>query len=107
VFGVWGIASFELRAHGANRSLHSGNWGGIAPNPLWTLVQLLATMRDPEGRITVEGFADEVEPLGPAEREAWPGCRSTSRSSGPTWGWRRSTRRSTGASPSGWPSGRP
>jgi acetylornithine deacetylase/succinyl-diaminopimelate desuccinylase-like protein len=70
VFGVRGIASFELRARGANRSLHSGNWGGVAPNPLWTLVQLLATMRDADGRITVEGFADDIEPLGAAEREA-------------------------------------
>jgi acetylornithine deacetylase/succinyl-diaminopimelate desuccinylase-like protein len=70
VFGVRGIASFELRARGANRSLHSGNWGGVVPNPLWTLVHLLASMRDPDGRITVEGFADEVEPLGPMEREA-------------------------------------
>jgi acetylornithine deacetylase/succinyl-diaminopimelate desuccinylase-like protein len=70
VFGVRGIASFELRARGANRSLHSGNWGGVAPNPLWTLVHLLATMRDAQGRITVDGFGDEVEPLGPAERAA-------------------------------------
>jgi acetylornithine deacetylase/succinyl-diaminopimelate desuccinylase-like protein len=70
VFGVRGIASFELRARGANRSLHSGNWGGVVPNPLWTLVHLLATMRDAQGRITVDGFGDEVEPLGPAERAA-------------------------------------
>jgi acetylornithine deacetylase/succinyl-diaminopimelate desuccinylase-like protein len=70
VFGVRGIASFELRARGANRSLHSGNWGGVAPNPLWTLVHLLASMRDPQGRITVEGFADDVEPLGAPERAA-------------------------------------
>jgi acetylornithine deacetylase/succinyl-diaminopimelate desuccinylase-like protein len=70
VFGVRGIASFELRARGANRSLHSGNWGGVAPNPLWTLVQLLASMRDGQGRITVEGFYDDVRPLGAAEREA-------------------------------------
>jgi acetylornithine deacetylase/succinyl-diaminopimelate desuccinylase-like protein len=70
VFGVRGIASFELRARGANRSLHSGNWGGVAPNPLWTLVHLLATMKDPEGRITVDGFGDEVEPLGAAELAA-------------------------------------
>jgi acetylornithine deacetylase/succinyl-diaminopimelate desuccinylase-like protein len=70
VFGVRGIASFELRARGANRSLHSGNWGGVAPNPLWTLVHLLATMKDPEGRITVDGFGDEVEPLGSAELAA-------------------------------------
>ncbi|HYN19027.1 MAG TPA: M20/M25/M40 family metallo-hydrolase [Actinomycetes bacterium] len=70
VFGVRGIASFELRASGANRSLHSGNWGGVAPNPLWTLVHLLASMRDDQGRITVDGFDDEVETLGAAEREA-------------------------------------
>ena len=70
VFGVRGIASFELRARGANRSLHSGNWGGVAPNPLWTLVHLLASMRDDQGRITVEGFGDDVEPLGPAERDS-------------------------------------
>jgi len=70
VFGVRGIASFELRARGANRSLHSGNWGGVVPNPLWTLVHLLASMRDPEGRITVEGFADDVQPLGVTERAA-------------------------------------
>jgi len=31
VFGVRGIVTFELRAHGANRPLHSGNWGGVAP----------------------------------------------------------------------------
>jgi len=70
VFGVRGIASFELRARGANRPLHSGNWGGVVPNPLWTLVHLLATMRDAKGRITVEGFHDQVEPLGQAERAA-------------------------------------
>ena len=70
VFGVRRIASFELRARGANRSLHSGNWGGVAPNPLWTLVHLLASMRDRDGRITVEGFADDVQPLGAAERAA-------------------------------------
>ena len=46
LFGVRGVLSFELRARGANRDLHSGNWGGVAPNPLWTLVHLLATMKD-------------------------------------------------------------
>jgi len=70
VFGVRGIASFELRAKGANRSLHSGNWGGVVPNPLWTLVHLLASMKDDQGRIVVDGFHDDVRPLGPAEQEA-------------------------------------
>jgi acetylornithine deacetylase/succinyl-diaminopimelate desuccinylase-like protein len=70
VFGVRGVASFELRAGGANRPLHSGNWGGVAPNPLWTLVHLLASMKDRHGRVTVDGFYDEVRPLGAAEAEA-------------------------------------
>jgi acetylornithine deacetylase/succinyl-diaminopimelate desuccinylase-like protein len=70
VFGVRGIVTFELRAHGANRPLHSGNWGGVAPNPLWTLIHLLASMKDPSNRITVEGFYDQVRPLEPLEAEA-------------------------------------
>ena len=39
-FGPRGIASFELRAIHAQRDFHSGNWGGVAPNPIWTLVHL-------------------------------------------------------------------
>ncbi len=69
-FGVRGVISFELRAHGANRDLHSGNYGGVAPNPLWTLVHLLGTMKDDSGHITIDGFYDAVEALSPLEREA-------------------------------------
>ena len=69
-FGVRGIVAFELRARGANRPLHSGNWGGVPPNPVWTLVQLLATMRGPDGKVTIEGFYDDVVPLTAAERAA-------------------------------------
>src|SRR6266581_2542166 len=70
LFGVRGVLSFELQARGANRDLHSGNWGGIAPNPLWTLVHLLATMKNEQGEITIEGFYDNVQPQTPLEREA-------------------------------------
>ncbi len=70
MFGVRGIVSFELRARGASRDLHSGNWGGVAPNPLWTLVHLLATMKDINGHITVDGFYDEVQPPSELERKA-------------------------------------
>ncbi|HEU4327036.1 MAG TPA: M20/M25/M40 family metallo-hydrolase [Roseiflexaceae bacterium] len=73
--GCRGVLSFELRARGANRDLHSGNWGGVAPNPLWTLVHLLATMKNERGEITIDGFHDDVLPLTPAERAAlaaWP-----------------------------------
>jgi acetylornithine deacetylase/succinyl-diaminopimelate desuccinylase-like protein len=62
LFGVRGIVSFELRARGANRDLHSGNFGGVAPNPLWTLVHLLATMKNQRGEITIDGFYDNVQP---------------------------------------------
>jgi acetylornithine deacetylase/succinyl-diaminopimelate desuccinylase-like protein len=70
MFGVRGIVSFELHAKAANRDLHSGNWGGIAPNPIWTLVHLLGTMKNAAGQITVEGFYDEVLPATPLELEA-------------------------------------
>lgn len=69
-FGVRGVASFDLVAAGASRDVHSGNFGGVVPNPIWTLVQLLATMKDPDGHITVEGLADPVIPATNIEREA-------------------------------------
>jgi acetylornithine deacetylase/succinyl-diaminopimelate desuccinylase-like protein len=59
-FGVRGIVTFELKARGANQDLHSGNWGGVAPNPLWTLVHLLATMKNDKGEITIDGFYENV-----------------------------------------------
>jgi acetylornithine deacetylase/succinyl-diaminopimelate desuccinylase-like protein len=70
VCGVRGVLSIELRARGANRDLHSGNWGGVAPNPIWTLVHLLATMKNARGEVTIEGFYDRVLPLTEREREA-------------------------------------
>jgi acetylornithine deacetylase/succinyl-diaminopimelate desuccinylase-like protein len=67
-FGSRGIVSIELRARHAKRDVHSGNFGGVVPNPLWTLVHLLATMKNPAGEITVEGFYDGVTPPSDAER---------------------------------------
>lgn len=67
VFGARGIITFELRVRGACRDLHSGNWGGIAPNPLWTLVHLLSTMKSANGVITIDGFYDQV--VTPTEQE--------------------------------------
>ena len=69
-FGVRGVASFDLVAKGASRDVHSGNFGGVVPNPIWTLVQLLATMKDAEGHITVEGITEPVIPATNKEREA-------------------------------------
>jgi acetylornithine deacetylase/succinyl-diaminopimelate desuccinylase-like protein len=66
VYGVRGLLYVELWARGAGHDLHSGNWGGLVPNPAWTLIQLLATMRDADGRVTIEGFYEDVRPPTPA-----------------------------------------
>jgi acetylornithine deacetylase/succinyl-diaminopimelate desuccinylase-like protein len=70
LFGVRGVISFELRAHGAKTDLHSGNWGGIAPNPIWSLIHLLSTMKNAAGEITIDGFYDNIIPPTDLERAA-------------------------------------
>ncbi|MCC6791332.1 MAG: M20/M25/M40 family metallo-hydrolase [Thermomicrobiales bacterium] len=65
VFGVRGVINVELRATGANTDLHSGNWGGIVPNPAWTIVHLLGTMLDANYEVTIDGFYDDVRPVTP------------------------------------------
>jgi acetylornithine deacetylase/succinyl-diaminopimelate desuccinylase-like protein len=50
--------------------MHSGNFGGIQPNPVWGLISLLQTMRDEEGRCLIEGFYDDVFTPEPAALEA-------------------------------------
>ncbi|WP_076439510.1 M20/M25/M40 family metallo-hydrolase [Bosea sp. TND4EK4] len=66
-FGSRGVISFELRCRHASRDVHSGNFGGVVPNPIWTLVHLLGTMKNAEGEITIDGFNDGIEP--PAAEE--------------------------------------
>ena len=61
-YGVRGMTSFELRVRTASRDAHSGNYGGVMPNAIWTLVHLLSTMKTPEGRITIEGLHDQIIP---------------------------------------------
>jgi acetylornithine deacetylase/succinyl-diaminopimelate desuccinylase-like protein len=68
-FGMRGNLKMELEATGPNRDLHSGNYGGPAPNPVWKLVDLLGTMRFPDGRVTVEGFYGQVVPPTRYERD--------------------------------------
>ncbi|MBX3082590.1 MAG: M20/M25/M40 family metallo-hydrolase [Anaerolineae bacterium] len=70
MFGVRGVISFELRARGANHDLHSGNWGNIAPNPIWQLVHLLGTMKNARGEITIDGLYGDVLPPTDMDRAA-------------------------------------
>jgi acetylornithine deacetylase/succinyl-diaminopimelate desuccinylase-like protein len=66
-YGVRGMTSFELRVRTAARDAHSGNYGGVMPNAIWTLVHLLATMKTPDGRIAIEGLHDPIVPPTPDE----------------------------------------
>ncbi len=70
VFGTRGIVTVTLTVYGPARPLHSGHYGNWAPNPAEKLAALLASMKDEQGRVLVEGFYDDVVPLSPAERAA-------------------------------------
>jgi acetylornithine deacetylase/succinyl-diaminopimelate desuccinylase-like protein len=68
-YGLRGIVAFEITLHGPARDLHSGIFGGTVDNPAMALAQLLAKVRDKNGRITIPGFYDGVAPLSKYERE--------------------------------------
>ena len=69
-FGNRGVISVRVTVFGPLHPLHSGHYGNWAPNPAMRLAQLLATMKDADGRVLIPGFYDNVVPLGPAERDA-------------------------------------
>ncbi len=64
--GLKGILSLELHVHTAASDTHSGN-GGLYPNAAWRLLEALSTLRDAEGRVTVDGLMDHVRPPTAAE----------------------------------------
>ena len=70
VYGARGVLPFELTVYGPTKALHDGHYGNWAPNPAALLATLLAGLRDPDGRVTVEGFYDGVRPIGPLDRRA-------------------------------------
>lgn len=70
MLGSRGLLYVELTVRGADRDLHSGNYGGPVPNAAWELVHLLATMQGPDGYVRVDGFYDDVRELTDADRAA-------------------------------------
>lgn len=70
VFGVRGTMTVHLTTYGPLRPLHSGHYGNWAPNPTDIMMKLLVGMKDENGRITVPGYNDNVEPITEAERKA-------------------------------------
>jgi acetylornithine deacetylase/succinyl-diaminopimelate desuccinylase-like protein len=66
-----GILYLELHASGAAVDLHSGSYGGVAPNPINTLARVIGELKDRDGHITIPGFYDAVRAPSPEERSAW------------------------------------
>ncbi len=70
VFGVRGDAHVDITVYGSKRPLHSGHYGNWAPNPAMMLSQLLASMKDKDGWVTVKDFYTDVTPLTQFEQKA-------------------------------------
>ena len=69
--GLRGLVYLEVEASGPARDLHSGLYGGAAPNPVFGLIELLARVKNPRGEIKIPGIYDDVDPPAPAEKESW------------------------------------
>jgi len=69
--GLRGMIYTELEVRGAKTDLHSGMYGGAAPNPFVALAQIIAGLKDREGKILIPGFYDDVEAPSAEELAAW------------------------------------
>jgi len=70
IAGLRGVSHFTIRLEAADHDLHSGEFGGIAPNPAQGIAELIASLHDSDGAIAVRGFCDAVEEPTPEERAA-------------------------------------
>ena len=69
--GLRGMIYTEIEARGARTDLHSGMYGGAAPNPFVALAQMIAKLKEENGKILVPGFYDKVATPSAAELAAW------------------------------------
>lgn len=71
IFGMRGMAYFEIVVRAADHDLHSGQYGGAVPNPAHALARIIDSFHDEHGRVTVDGFYDDVADAPPGARERW------------------------------------
>ena len=69
--GLRGMIYTEIEVRGAKTDLHSGMYGGAAPNPFVALAQIVAKLKDENGHILIPGFYDGIIPPSPEELKAW------------------------------------
>ncbi|MCA2004228.1 MAG: dipeptidase [Ignavibacterium sp.] len=74
-YGLRGLAYMEVEITGPNRDLHSGTYGGAVPNPINILAEMIAKLKDKDGRITITGFYKDVLKLTKEERENFKALR--------------------------------
>jgi acetylornithine deacetylase/succinyl-diaminopimelate desuccinylase-like protein len=68
--GLRGLSYVEVEVTGPNRDLHSGIYGGAVANPINVLANMIASLHDSNGRITIPGFYDNVAVVSDEERQA-------------------------------------
>lgn len=66
--GMRGLAYLEVKVTGPNKDLHSGHYGGAVANPINVLCEMIASLIDENGKVTVKGFYDEVVELSESDR---------------------------------------
>jgi acetylornithine deacetylase/succinyl-diaminopimelate desuccinylase-like protein len=71
VYGLRGILYTEIHCQGARHDLHSGEYGGVAPNPIQALAEVLAGLKDSDGHITIPELYEHLTPMTDAERQLW------------------------------------
>lgn len=67
--GMRGLSYLEVKVVGPNKDLHSGHYGGAVANPITVLCEMIASLLDEDGRVTVPGFYDKVIELSKEDRE--------------------------------------
>jgi len=67
--GMRGLSYLEVKVVGPNKDLHSGHYGGAVANPIQVLCEMISSLIDENGKVTVPGFYDKVVELSRADRK--------------------------------------
>src|SRR6266536_3306122 len=71
IYGLRGIVYTEIEVRGARRDLHSGSYGGMAPNPIHALAIIIGRLKDEDGHIHIPGLYDKLRTPTRAEQDFW------------------------------------
>ena len=77
ISGLRGILYTEIAVHGAKTDLHSGSYGGVAPNPVHALCLLIARLKGEDGRINIDKIYDAPVAVAEEEKDFWKGNRQS------------------------------